>query len=81
MKLFIWRHNRKFHSYSMINEPNVHQDLYTDAVLIIAAETVEAAYELAAGQGHGWRVEELRRLEPKIVDCDREGLLFEDIRG
>lgn len=81
MKLFVWRHNRKFHSYSMINEPNVHQDLYTDAVAIVAAETLERALELLAAQGKGWLVEDIRRLTPKVFNCDHEGIIFEDVRG
>lgn len=81
MKLFIWRHNRKFHSYSMMNEPNVHQDLYTDAIVMVTAETIEKAYELIAEQGNGWNVEELKRLTPRIFDCGQEGVTFEEIRG
>lgn len=81
MKLFIWRHNRKFHSYSMINEPNVHQDLYTDAIAIIAAETQERALELLNQQGKGWMVEELQRLTPSVLNGNVEGVIFEEIRG
>lgn len=81
MKLFIWRHNRKFHSYSMINEPNIHQDLYTDAIAIVAAETQERALELLSLQGKGWMVEEIRRLTPTVFECGAEGVVFEEIRG
>jgi len=46
MKVFVWRHNRKFHSWSMINEPNVHQDLYTDAITVVVATTVDEALDI-----------------------------------
>jgi hypothetical protein len=81
MKLFIWRHNRKFHSYSMINEPVVHQELYTDAVIIVAAESKQRALEQLAREGKGWLPDELARLEPQMVDLDHEAVVFEDIRG
>jgi len=35
MKVFVLRHNRKFHSWSMIDEPNVHQDLYMDTIAVL----------------------------------------------
>lgn len=81
MQIFIWRHNRKFHSYSMINEPNVHQDLYTDAIAIVVAASRERALALLAAQGKGWLAEELQRLTPQIFDCEAEGVIFEDVRG
>ncbi len=81
MKLFIWRHNRKFHSYSMIGEPSVHQDLYTDAIAIVVAESKSNAIELLAARETGWVAEELKRLEPQVFDCSTEGIVFEDIRG
>jgi hypothetical protein len=65
----------------MINEPNVHQDLYTDAVAIVAAETMERALELLAAQEKGWLVEDIKRLTPKVFNCDLEGIIFEDVRG
>jgi hypothetical protein len=70
-----------FHSYSMINEPNVHQDLYTDAVVIMTAETKEQALDLLIKKDGRWLVEELRRLEPKVFDCGESGIVFEDVRG
>ena len=56
-----------FHSYSMINEPIVHQDLYTDAVVIMTAQTKEEALDLLAKKDGRWLVEELRRLEQKSL--------------
>ena len=81
MNLFIWRHNRKFHSYSMINEPIVHQEMYTDAMVMIVAETKQSALEHLAREGKGWLTEELARLEPVVVELDREAVVYEDVRG
>lgn len=81
MRVFVWRHNRKFHSYSMIDEPNVHQDFYQDAVVIVIAANQEEAYRILADRESGWLVEELKRLEPKVFDCDTPKIVFEDVRG
>lgn len=81
MKTFVWRHNRRLHSWSMINEPNVNQAFYTDAVLIVQAESEEQAYELIVAQAPGWVADELKRLTPKIIDASQPALIFTDIRG
>lgn len=79
MKVFVWRHNKTFHSYSMINEPCVHQDFYCDAVAVVMAETVEEALELLRQKG-GWRVEDLKMLEAKVYEND-PAVIFSDIRA
>ncbi|EGO65514.1 hypothetical protein [Acetonema longum] len=81
MKVFVWRHNRKYHSYSMINEPNVHQAMYNDAVLAVAADSLDEAYEMIERRSEGWVVEELKRLEPKIFDLTCPAVVFQDVRG
>lgn len=80
MKVYVWRHNRRFHSHSMINEPCVHQDFYCDAVAIIVAEDKEDALRQLSLRD-GWRIEDLRELEPKVYDVDKAGVIFTDIRG
>lgn len=80
MKLFIWRHNRKFHSWSMMNEPNVHQDFYTDAIAVVVAATVdEALAELA--KERGWVLEELKRIEPQVYELDKPNVLLQVVQG
>jgi hypothetical protein len=81
MKLFIWRHNRKYHSWSMINEPCVHEAFYTDAIAMVVAENEDQALELLAKQHHGWRMEDLKALQPKVMDLDTPRVAFEDVRG
>ena len=64
MNLFIWRHNKTYHSHSMINEPCVVNEFYLDALAIVEAETLEEALQLLEERNEGWRVEDLRELEP-----------------
>lgn len=65
----------------MFNEPCVHQSLYTDAVAIIAADSIEQALELLAASEEGWLVDELRRLPPRVFALDTPSILFTDIRS
>lgn len=81
MKLFIWRHNRKHHSWSMIEEPCIHQAFYNDAIVMIAANSVDEALELLAAEGAAWLIDDLRRLTPRILDLDQPGIVFQEVRG
>lgn len=81
MNLYLWRHNRKFHSWSMINEPCVHQALYTDVIAMIAAESVDQALDLLAATSEGWLIEELRKLPPRVFPLNSSAVLFTDIRS
>jgi hypothetical protein len=80
MKVFVWRHNRKFHSWSMINEPNVHQDFYTDAIAVVAAATATEALAILAKE-HGWIPEELKRLEPQVYELNKPAVLLQVVQG
>lgn len=80
MQIFVWRHNRRLHSWSMFDEPNINQAMYTDAVAVVLAESVEQARQLLAEQG-GWVVEELKRLPPRVLTLDRPQVIFTDVRG
>ncbi|WP_378952940.1 hypothetical protein [Pelosinus sp. sgz500959] len=80
MKVFLWRHNRKFHSWSMMNEPNIHQDFYTDAIAAVVAETMDEALILLTKE-HGWIAEELQRLEPQIYELDKPKVLLQVVQG
>lgn len=80
MKVFVWRHNRKFNSWSMIDEPNVHQDLYTDAIAVVVATTVDEAMDTLAKE-RGWVLEELRRIEPQVYDLDNPKVLLQVVQG
>lgn len=81
MNIYLWRHNRTYHSHSMIQEPCVNQEFYLDALAIVAANTLEEALQKLAEQGKGWRIEDLRELEPKIFTLKEAEIIFTDIRG
>ncbi len=36
MKLYVWRHNKTYHSHSMIQEPCVNNEFYLDAIAVVA---------------------------------------------
>ena len=57
MNLYIWRHNKTYHSHSMINEPCVVNEFYLDALAIVEAETLDDALELLEERKEGWRVD------------------------
>ena len=59
MKVYVWRHNKTYHSHSMINEPCVQNHFYLDALAIVAAESLEEALSKLAEQNAGWRIEDL----------------------
>ncbi|MBP2629370.1 MAG: hypothetical protein H6Q68_4081 [Firmicutes bacterium] len=80
MKVFVWRHNRKFHSWSMIDEPNVHQDFYTDAIAVVVAATVDEALDVLAKE-RGWVLEEVRRIEPQVYELDKPKVLLQVVHG
>ena len=81
MNAYIWRHNRRFHSHSMIDEPVVHQDFYYDAVIVTVANTLEEALEIIKKNDDKWSIEDLKRLEVKIMPLDKANILFSDVRG
>ena len=80
MKLYVWRHYRKFHSYSMINEPVIHQDFYTHAEIGVLADSLEEAYEKIEKEGSGFRVEDLKMLTPEIRELTA-GVLYQKVLG
>lgn len=81
MQVYMWRHNRRFHSWSMISEPIVHQGFYTDAVAIVQAASEEEAYQLLAARHPEWVVEELRRLTPRVFSAEAPAVIFAEICG
>ena len=80
MQLYIWRHNRKFHSWSMFNEPCVHQTMYTDALAIVVADSKEQAMQLLGESGQGWLLAELDRITPTVLPVNAPTVVFSDVR-
>ena len=80
MKLYIWRHNRKFHSWSMFNEPCVHQSMYTDALAVVVAESIEQALQLLGASDQGWLLAELDRITPTVLPVSTPTVAFSEVR-
>jgi hypothetical protein len=70
MKIFIWRHSKKFSSWSMFNEPHIYKDNYMQAEVVVLASSREEALDLLRKSDDKWDVEELNRIEPIIVTTD-----------
>lgn len=81
MKLYVWRHNKTYHSHSMIQEPCVNTEFYLDALAMVTANSLDEALELLAAQQKGWRTDDLRELEPKVYDLDKAQVIFTELRG
>jgi hypothetical protein len=81
MKIYVWRHNKTYHSHSMINEPCVLNEFYLDAIAIVVADNLEEALQKLKGQNKGWRIEDLRSLTPKIYSLEEAQVIFTEIRG
>lgn len=81
MKLYIWRHNKTYHSHSMINEPCVNSEFYLDALLVVAANSLEEALKAAEKEKKGWRIDDLKELTPTIVELDEAKVAFSELRG
>ncbi len=71
MNIYIWRHSKKFSSWSMFNEPHIFKDNYMQAEVVVLASSKEEALDLVSKSDGKWDVEELNRIEPIIVTLDR----------
>lgn len=80
MKLFVWIHDRTFHSWSMIDEPCLHTSMYGKATAIVMAENEEEAIALLAARNEGWRTEDLLRLRPRVYDLDHSSVIYSSIQ-
>lgn len=74
MKIFIWRHSKRFSSWSMFDEPHVYKDNYIEAEVIILANSRDEALELLKNDDK-WDIEELKRIEPKVVLLDQPAVV------
>ena len=79
MKIFIWIHDRTFHSWSMMNEPSLHEAMYSRASAVVLAATEEEAIQLLVERNEGWRQEDLSRLKPKVIELDQKVVLYSHI--
>ena len=59
----------------MVNE------FYLDALAIVEAETLDDALKLLEERKEGWRVEDLRELEPIVVPLTGAKVIYTHSRG
>lgn len=81
MNIYLWRHNKTYHSHSMIDEPCLNNEFYLDALAIVAAHDLEEALAKLAEQDKGWRVEDLRALPCQVFPADEAAVIFTELRG
>ena len=81
MKIYVWRHNKTYHSHSMIGEPCILNEFYLDAIAIVAANNLDEALKKLEEQNKGWRLEDLRRLEHQVYELEDAAIVFTEIRG
>lgn len=70
MLLFVWRHSKRFSSWSMLDEPHIHKENYLQADVTVLAPSKTAALALLESNGN-WNVEELQRIEPEVLSLDQ----------
>lgn len=58
MNIYVWRHNKTYHSHSMIDEPCVNSEFYLDAIAVVLADDLEEALAKLAEENKGWRTED-----------------------
>lgn len=80
MQIYVWRHNKKFHSYSMINEPCLNSHFYQEVTAIVMAESEQQAIELLLAKNEGWRGEDLELLKPRVYSLQESGVLFTQVQ-
>ena len=69
MNIFIWRHSKKFSSWSMFDEPHIYEDNYMQAEVVVLANSGDEALDLLS-KNDKWNIEELKRIQPIIVPLD-----------
>lgn len=81
MNIYVWRHNKTYHSHSMIDEPCVNSEFYLDAIAIVVAKDLDEALEKLAEEKAGWRTEDLRALPCKVYPADKAAVVYSELRG
>lgn len=81
MNIYVWRHNKTYHSHSMIYEPCVNSEFYLDAIAVVLAHDLEEALAKLAEENKGWRTEDLRQLQCSVYPADKAAVIFSELRG
>jgi hypothetical protein len=78
MFLFIWRHSKRFSSWSMMDEPHIHKENYLQADVTVLAPSKVEAQALLKRNG-SWNVEELQRIEPEVLSLDQPRIVISHV--
>jgi hypothetical protein len=78
MQLFVWRHSKRFSSWSMLDEPHIHKENYLQADVTVLANTTEEALALLQRNG-AWKIDELLRIEPEIIALDEPRIVISHV--
>lgn len=81
MNIYLWRHNKTYHSHSMIDEPCLNNEFYLDTLAIVVAHDLEEALAKLAEQNAGWRIDDLRALPCQVIPVDKARVIFTELRG
>lgn len=81
MNIYVWRHNKTYHSHSMIDEPCVNSEFHLDAIAVVLAHDLEEALTKLAEENKGWRTEDLRQLPYNVYPADKAAVIFSELRG
>ena len=81
MNIYLWRHNKTYHSHSMIDVPCLNNEFYLDALAIVVAHDLEEALAKLAEQNAGWRIDDLRALPCQVIPVDKASVIFTELRG
>lgn len=78
MQLFVWRHSKRFSSWSMLDEPHIHKENYLQADVTVLAPSKAEALALLAKNGN-WQVEELQRIEPEVIPLNEPRIVISHV--
>jgi hypothetical protein len=74
MNVFIWRHSKKFSSWSMFDEPHIYKDNYMSAEVVILAHSKDEALEMLKNDDK-WNIDDLKRIEPIVISLDTPSVI------
>ncbi len=81
MNVYVWRHNKTYHSHSMIEEPCINSEFYLDAIAVVIAENLDEAVQQLAAARQGWRPEDLKALPCQVYPASQAAVVFTELRG
>lgn len=81
MNIYVWRHNKTYHSHSMIEEPCINNEFYLDAIAVVVAEDMQQAADKLAELHQGWRPDDLKALSCQVYPADKAAVIFTELRG